>query len=184
MQGFDTISLKHPAPFVCVGSPFIHKRSKYKRRFTAGTYILKNFISMAYQLFRQMPPLATVHKVFNSFDIFDIHDAVPFTRADVGKRDVGKKLSLIPELRDIYLPCKAAIYLSEPISISRCLTILRHMLRTVNASLETTEQYMCGHKVVVYRITVDGNRGSIIHVSKEPRKMFEDDSIIQEQSTS
>lgn len=132
-----------------------------------------------------MPPLTTVHKVFEAFDISDIHDTIPFTRADVVKKEVGIKLSMIPELRDIYLPCKASIYLSEPITTSRCLTILRHMLRTVNATLDTTEQYMCGHKVVVYRITVDGSRGSIIHVSKEPRKMFDDDSesFIQEQNT-
>jgi hypothetical protein len=132
-----------------------------------------------------MPPLSTVHKVFHTFEISNIHDAVLFTRADVVKRDVGRKLSMIPELRDIYLPCKAAIYLSEPITISRCLTILRHMLRTVNASLETTEQYMCGHKVVVYRINVDGGRGSIVHVSNVPRKMFDDgDGFTLEESTS
>ena len=129
-----------------------------------------------------MPPLATVDKVLNCFGIYDIRNVVPFTRDDVGNRDVGIKLSHIPELRDIYLPCKAAIYLSQPISISRCLTILRHMLRTVNASLEATEQYMCGQKVVVYRINLGGTRGSIVHVSNAPHQLFQEggESVNQE----
>ena len=119
--------------------------------------------------------MTTICKVFGAFNISDISNTGPFTRADIVQNEVALKLSRILELRDIYLPCKAAIYLSEPISTSRCLTILRHMLRIVNATLDTTEQYMCGQKVVVYRIGTTGGCASVVRVSNEPRTMFVED---------
>ena len=126
---------------------------------------------MAFQLFRSLPSQHVVQKVLNAFDIEDVRDAVPFTRADVLKRDTCRRLESISELHDLYLPCKRS-YVAPPLTVSRSLTVLRHMLRSINATLKPAETYICGQKIVVYRICIEGGHSGLMHVVSGSRDVF------------
>lgn len=104
------------------------------------------------QLFRKYPSNELFLKVLNAFGLSGPDDFHSFSKNDLKVlKTIDKILEYKNELKDIYVPCKYKIYLTE-ITIDNVLNILRHMLKTRNISLDSKEKYIKCHKYIVYFI--------------------------------
>lgn len=104
------------------------------------------------QLFRKYPSNELFLKVLNAFGLNGPDDFHSFSKNDLKVlKTIDKILEYKNELKDIYVPCKYKIYLTE-ITIDNVLNILRHMLKTRNISLDSKEKYIKCHKYIVYSI--------------------------------
>lgn len=107
---------------------------------------------MHFQLFATLPPRELVDRVAQAFGLDDASDRSPFTRADVVERRACAWLErLRAPLAAHYLPCKA-MYVACPITVQRALTVLRHALRAVRATLVSTERHCGRRKLIVYSV--------------------------------
>lgn len=115
------------------------------------------------------PSRDLTNAVAKSFGLSSIDDNSPFTRKDVIARGTAARLTELREaLAEVYIPCKAAVYVYEDITNVRCLTILRHFLRAAGYMLQASDATFDGHRTQVYRIRKEGDgvvrmmRGSIL----------------------
>ena len=121
------------------------------------------------QLFTVYPSRDLTNAVVRAFGLTSIDDNSPFTRKDVVARGTAARLTELRDaLAEVYIPCKAAVYVMEDITHVRCLTILRHFLRAAGYMLQASDATFDGHRTQVYRIRKEGDgvvrmtRGSIL----------------------
>lgn len=121
------------------------------------------------QLFTVYPGRELTNAVVQAFGLSSIDDNSPFTRKDVASRGTAARLTAMRDaLAEVYIPCKAAVYVMEEITHVRCLTILRHFLRAAGYMLQASDATFDGHRTQVYRIRKEGDgvvrmtRGSIL----------------------
>ena len=106
-----------------------------------------------HQLFGSAPSRELSDAVASAFGLASIEDSSPFTRADVVSRGtVDALVALRPRLMQVYIPCKAAVYVKQPITPERCLTILRHFLKVSSLHLTASDFNFEGRRSQVYRI--------------------------------
>ncbi len=110
------------------------------------------------QLFSVAPSKELADEVARAFGLRDLEDASPFSRADIVLRGTVDALkALRPRLSEVYIPCKAAVYVDEDITPERCLVILRHFLRAAGMQLAAADMNFDGHRTQVYRIRRAGD---------------------------
>tara|TARA_Y100000590_G_scaffold137684_1_gene157672 strand:- start:377 stop:766 length:390 start_codon:yes stop_codon:yes gene_type:complete len=107
---------------------------------------------MKYQLFQQMPDENFLLKLLNCYDITDINDNKEFSKCDLIDLQIVNRIeNLIPELVLYYLPCKYDMFLNN-ITINKCITILRQVLRLFDYHLKKREHVHNKKKSIYYRI--------------------------------
>ena len=107
---------------------------------------------MKYQLFQQMPDEKFLLKLLICYDITDINDNKEFSKCDLIDLQIINRIEdLIPELVLYYLPCKYEMFLNN-ITINKCITILRQVLRLFNYHLKKREHVHNKKKSIYYRI--------------------------------
>lgn len=80
-------------------------------------------------------------------------DSRTFTRCYMARTGtVDKVQALLPELREFYLPCKAALYLDGDLTEHRVLTIARQLLRSQGRELAAKQTRGHRKKQTVYHI--------------------------------
>ena len=110
------------------------------------------------QLFSVAPDRQLSDDVARAFGLAQLEDGSPFTRADIVSRQTPAALTALrPRLAEVYIPCKAAVYVYEKITPERCLTILRHFLKAASMSLSAADANFDGHRTQVYRIRKSGD---------------------------
>lgn len=110
------------------------------------------------QLFAGVPSAEVSAAVAEAFGLASLDDGEPFSRADIVARGTPAALeTLRPVLSEVYIPCKAAIYVEQPITPERCLTILRHFLKAAGMHLAASDMNFDGRRTQVYRIHKDGS---------------------------
>lgn len=100
-------------------------------------------------LFRKVPPLDVVEKVFQSLRFMSLTDARWFTKEEL---PMGSLDDWLPIVEPFYLPCKAKRFLEGEITPARIITILRHLLGAHKADLKTAERVVGGKKRTFYSI--------------------------------
>lgn len=122
---------------------------------------------MHFQLFGTLPPPELVDRVAQAFGVADVRDRSRFTCADVVERGTCDRIEgMHGELVLYYLPCKARVYLTPPLTVQRALTILRHVLRVTGAKLESSNRHIGRRKVIVYTVRAKGS--SLMQVLRAP----------------
>lgn len=107
---------------------------------------------MKYQLFQQVPGEEFLKILLNCYGIEDIDDSKEFTKTDLNDINIIAKIEdLIPELVLYYLPCKYEMFLTN-ITLNKCITILRQILRLYNCHLKKREHVHNKKKSIYYRI--------------------------------
>lgn len=76
-------------------------------------------------------------------------DTTPFTKDQIG---LAVAEALLPELEPYYTSQKANVYIHPPLTQARVVTIIRHILRTHELSLASSEHSIGGVKRIYYRI--------------------------------
>ena len=104
------------------------------------------------QLFKNRPPQDKVLTILEYFNLTGFEDTKSFTKKDLTMFDTVKKINEnIVVLEELYLPCKAKIYLTE-LNEKKCVTILRQLLKLFKYNLKSTEKYIQGDKMIEYNI--------------------------------
>ena len=106
------------------------------------------------QLFKTKPTIDIIIKICSFFgiDLNNIDKKNSFTKKeldDINLQDNFNEIKLL--LTQFYLPCKTKIYL-ENITIKKCITILRQILKLYNYSVISCEHYNNSKKYIVYTI--------------------------------
>jgi hypothetical protein len=104
------------------------------------------------QLFKKRPSQDSIIPILNLFNISNFDDQKSFTKKDLSQFNTVSKIKENKELfEDIYLPCKAKIYLND-LTEKKCITILRQILKLYKYNLKSTEKYFQGEKMIEYNI--------------------------------
>lgn len=113
---------------------------------------------MKYQLFQQVPDQEFLLKLLNCYGIKNLNDNKEFTKTDLNDLNIINRIEdLIPELVLYYLPCKYQMFLTN-ITLNKCITILRQILRLYNYHLKKRENVHNKKKSIYYRIEEINNK--------------------------
>jgi hypothetical protein len=100
-------------------------------------------------VFRQTPPSELLDLLCKCFYLRSKDDPTPFTKTSINLDAIDE---LLPELEPYYVPCKAQIYLFEPLTFTRALVILRQVLKSHGLLLKSFEKTQGNEKVTWYQI--------------------------------
>lgn len=104
------------------------------------------------QLFKKKPQKELVEKVLNIFGLANFDDNKNFTKKDLENIDtLNNMLSIRVLLEEYYLPCKRKVYLDD-LTIKKCITILRQLVKLYDYILKSNEKYIKGEKIIIYYI--------------------------------
>ena len=104
------------------------------------------------QLFKKHPDFEYIQPILKCYNIEDINNTKSFTKTDLKSfNTVEKLLEQMNLLEELYLPCKAKIYLKN-LTEKKCITILRQLLKLFKLNLNSSEHYFHGEKMIQYNI--------------------------------
>ena len=102
--------------------------------------------------FRKLPEKEVLDRLLLCFGIEEYGQEVSFTKEDLKRvGTLDKVQELLADLRNYYIPCKARVYLEE-VTIPKCITILRQILRLYSCYLLSNQKMKHGTKQVHYMI--------------------------------
>ena len=121
---------------------------------------------MKNQLFTEIPDLEFINKFLNLYGINNLEDSVEFSKYELIDLNIVNKIEdLIPELVIYYLPCKYKMFLTN-ISVNKCLTILRQIIRLYNYELKKREHVQNKKKSIYYHLNKINNTNIKINNNK------------------
>ena len=104
------------------------------------------------QLFRKRPTSEGIIPILALYNLSSLDDQKSFTKKDLHQFETVKKIGdNLALFEDIYLPCKAKIYLTD-LTEKKCVTILRQILKLFKYNLKSTEKYIQGEKMIEYHV--------------------------------
>ena len=104
------------------------------------------------QLFKKKPQKELVEKVLNIFGLSNFDDTKNFTKKDLENIDtLNNILSIKDLLEEYYLPCKKKVYLDN-LTLKKCITILRQLVKLYDYTLKSNEKYIKGEKIIIYYV--------------------------------
>lgn len=105
---------------------------------------------MINQLFKQVPTLEFLTKLLKCFGLKDLEDRSEFTKDNLIKINIIDKINnLLPELVIYYIPCKYNYFLKD-LTINKCITILKQVLRVFDYQLKKREHVINKTKIIYY----------------------------------
>ena len=112
------------------------------------------------QLFKIKPPFNFILQIALLYGITldNLSKKSTFTKQELVKLDIVNKIEEIKDkLDNFYLKCKSKIYLNE-INVTKCVTILRQLLKLYNYKIQSSEHYNNSKKYIVYTIILNENK--------------------------
>lgn len=104
------------------------------------------------QLFKKRPSAEAIIPILALYNLTGFEDSKSFTKKDLAVFGTVKKLEEHKAiLEELYLPCKAKIYLNN-LNEKKSVTILRQLLKLFKYNLKSTEKYIQGEKMIEYNI--------------------------------
>ena len=104
------------------------------------------------QLFKKRPTAESIVPILALYNLSGFEDSKSFTKKDLAVFGTVQKLEDNKSiLEDLYLPCKAKIYLNN-LNEKKSVTILRQILKLFKYNLKSTEKYIQGEKMIEYNI--------------------------------
>jgi hypothetical protein len=104
------------------------------------------------QLFKEKVPEDLLQDILSAFGLRDIHDDSCFSKAHLEGIDTLEKMKRLRDsLIRYYLPCKAKVYLNA-MTLSKCITILRQILKLYQVKMISKQKYINYRKKTIYMI--------------------------------
>jgi hypothetical protein len=108
------------------------------------------------QLYRSVPSPEIVEALLAAIDVDGTHT---FDRNTMERGHACEKImDLYPALRDHYIPCKARLYLSDPLTVRGAISIMRQVFRVHGITLLSREKNNGNKKIIVYRAVMPGEK--------------------------
>jgi Na+-translocating ferredoxin:NAD+ oxidoreductase RnfC subunit len=103
------------------------------------------------QLFRKKIEGEDLLELLKCFGLVGLDDTHVFTKYELRQRNTCVKLqSIMPMLKEYYLPCKANLYITEIFTEAKAITILRQILRVHSYTLVSIERNINHEKQIFY----------------------------------
>ena len=112
------------------------------------------------RVFREIPPIEYVNKIFKTLGLRDMADTAWFSKSSIRLQEFEE---LLPELEPYYVPCKAHEYIHQPLTQIRVVTIIRQLLKAHGATLNVCEKSCGGEKKKWYQVS--GSASTSVTVS-------------------
>ena len=107
---------------------------------------------MINQLFNKPISDDLLKKVLECFNLSGLEDSRVFSKYDMEMNNTIDLLyDIRDELRKVYIPCKAKIYL-ENITLKRCITILRQIVKLYGYNVKSCERSVTKKKYIAYQV--------------------------------
>lgn len=111
--------------------------------------------------FKKTPDKALLERLLLCFGIQFFGENITFTKEHLVKINTLDKVnSMVEELRQYYIPCKARLYL-EDLTVPKCITILRQILKLHMCYIMSIQKMKFGIKSVYYTVMWPDNNTSI-----------------------
>ena len=107
-------------------------------------------------IFRKKPPPEIVLRALAAFGLKSLSDASWFSKSHI-RMDLLEACLIDLES---YMPCKAEVYLYKELTVSRAITVLRHILKVNGVHLSSVEKARGGTKTIWYQIIPKTNDDS------------------------
>jgi hypothetical protein len=102
--------------------------------------------------FKRLPEREILDRLLECFGIKDFGAEISFTKEELKRINTLEKIAgIVTELHEYYIPCKARVYL-ENMTLPKCITILRQILRLYSCYLLSNQKMKHGSKQVHYTI--------------------------------
>jgi hypothetical protein len=123
---------------------------------------------MKNQLFTEIPDINFLNNFLKLYGIVNLYNSTEFTKYDLIDLNIINNIEdLIPELVIYYLPCKFKMFLTN-ITINKCLTLLRQIIRLYDFKLKKREHVQNKKKVIYYHLEKINNIN--IQINNEYKK--------------
>jgi hypothetical protein len=99
-------------------------------------------------MFRKKPTKEFVEEILISLQFIGLHDRKIFTKNDIS---LDKFEEIVTWIEPYYIPCKAKKFLYD-LNNSKQITILRHLLRSIDYDLLAQEKVINSVKMTTYQI--------------------------------
>ena len=99
-------------------------------------------------MFRKKPTKEFVEEILISLQFIGLHDRKIFTKNDIS---LDKFEEIVTWIEPYYIPCKAKKFLYD-LNNSKQITILRHLLRSIDYDLLAQEKVIKSVKMTTYQI--------------------------------
>lgn len=107
---------------------------------------------MINQLFNKPISDDLLKKVLSCFSLSSLEDSRVFSKYDMELNNtIDCIYNIKDELKKVYIPCKAKIYL-ENITIKRCITILRQIVKLYGYNVKSCERSITKKKYIAYQL--------------------------------
>lgn len=106
---------------------------------------------MPSKIFRTNPPQELVEAFLSCAKLHGLQDSTWFTKSCINLPQLEE---LLPQLEPYYLPCKAKEYVHTPLTPSRGILILRHILSTCGVRLERSTSSVKGDWYQIQKASV------------------------------
>jgi hypothetical protein len=117
------------------------------------------------QLFNKAIPEEVALRVVQCFNLISLSDRRMFCKYDLELYGTLERLqTLVPELSQYYMPCKARTYLHE-LSGKKCITVLKQIIRLHGITLISRERNVQGRKVIFYQMMGSGDHDRLRHMT-------------------
>ncbi len=118
------------------------------------------------QLFQDKPSNELIFTCIKYLGFEDLNDHRVIPRCDMEINGaVSKFTSILPQLLEIYIPCKFDLFCRKQLDISACITIAKQLLRTINYDIVGKECVVNGERMQKYEIMT-------IHAKKIRKKVI------------
>ena len=114
------------------------------------------------QLFKIIPSKSFVENILQLYGINGFDEHYYFTRNDLENKNIIQSISNCNKLKDYYINCKAKKYLTN-LTVKKCITILRQILRPYNYKIISIEKYKNGVKYLLYKLKNLSKNSSILN---------------------
>jgi hypothetical protein len=116
------------------------------------------------QLFIKHVDLDMLNLIIECFGLVGIGDRRLFSKSDMLTLGTAQRItSLVPQLTEYYLPCKARIYLNH-ITEKKSITILKQILKLHQHLLLSRERNSRHRKIILYQIVSDKERHAVQNI--------------------
>jgi hypothetical protein len=120
------------------------------------------------QLFNKAITEDLVQRVLQCFGLSGFGDRRMFCKFDLeNQKTVERMNAIVPELRHYYMPCKAKTYLVD-MTVKKCVTVLKQVIRLYGLSLISKEKNVQGRKVIFYQMLGSGDYDKMRHMTNRP----------------
>ena len=106
---------------------------------------------MINQLFNKPISDDLLKKVLNCFNLSGLEDSRMFSKYDMDMNETIERINSIKEeLKEVYIPCKAKIYL-ENLCLKRCITILRQIVKLYGYNVKSCERSITKKNILLIK---------------------------------